>query len=189
MHLAALLALSTLGPPSQQFALDVSHGSSASYVRRAFPKPALALEPGDAHFCQGGGFSRGQQFRIFRERRAPTAANLLAFSHELISPLGGSSVVQNGIFRIGFYAGPMHKGLKSAGYSFLRRELVSAREAQGLTQADLARALGRSQSFVSKYEVGERRLDVVDFVLVCRSLGIDAGKLVSGIQQQMAPIP
>jgi len=80
----------------------------------------------------------------------------------------------------------MQRGLKTAGYSLLRKELISAREARGLTQADLARAIGRSQSFVSKYEVGERRLDVLDFVLVCRQLGVEAGNLLRSIQKQIA---
>lgn len=77
----------------------------------------------------------------------------------------------------------MQTGLKTTGYLLLRRELIAAREARGLTQADLARALGRSQSFVSKYEVGERRLDVVDFVLVCNHLDVKAGDLLRAIQQ------
>ena len=44
---------------------------------------------------------------------------------------------------------------------FLRR-LRAARRAVGLTQVDVARMLGRSQSFVTKAETGERRLDVVE---------------------------
>jgi transcriptional regulator with XRE-family HTH domain len=50
--------------------------------------------------------------------------------------------------------------------------LIAARKAAGLTQAELATRLGRSQSFVAKYEAGERRLDIVDFVVVCRTLGL-----------------
>lgn len=41
-----------------------------------------------------------------------------------------------------------------------------------LTQAQVAQRLKRPQSFVSKYESGERQLDVVEFVAVCKALGV-----------------
>ena len=51
-------------------------------------------------------------------------------------------------------------------YDRLRKLLVQARTAAGLTQANLAEQLNRPQSFVSKYERGERRLDVVELLEV-----------------------
>jgi transcriptional regulator with XRE-family HTH domain len=54
-----------------------------------------------------------------------------------------------------------------------RHLLVNARKQARLTQADLASRLFRPQSFVSKYERGERRLDVVEFGQVAKALGID----------------
>ncbi|WP_241674124.1 helix-turn-helix domain-containing protein [Microcystis aeruginosa] len=53
--------------------------------------------------------------------------------------------------------------------------LIAARKDANLTQAALAKAIKKPQSFVAKYENGERRLDVVEFLLVsrcnrCRSL-------------------
>jgi transcriptional regulator with XRE-family HTH domain len=51
--------------------------------------------------------------------------------------------------------------------------LVEAREQAGLSQAEVAQKLKRAQSFVSKYELGDRRLDVVDFMLVCDSIGVN----------------
>ncbi|MBD7987013.1 helix-turn-helix transcriptional regulator [Luteimonas sp. Sa2BVA3] len=76
----------------------------------------------------------------------------------------------------------MRSGVKAAGYALLRKELISARESRGLTQVELARALGRTQSFVSKYELGERRLDVLDYVLVCRHLRVDGGALLKVLE-------
>ena len=46
---------------------------------------------------------------------------------------------------------------------------------------DYACRLGRHQQFVSRYEIGERRLDVIEFTDVARSLGLDAAHLVSSI--------
>lgn len=47
-------------------------------------------------------------------------------------------------------------------YQHLLRRLRQAREARGLTQIAVAKALGRHQSFVTKSELGERRLDPID---------------------------
>lgn len=58
-------------------------------------------------------------------------------------------------------------------YIKLRKLLVDARRKGGLTQADLAIRLKRPQSFVSKYERGERRLDLVEFRDVANALGVD----------------
>ena len=51
--------------------------------------------------------------------------------------------------------------------------LKQERKSQGLTQEELARRLGHPQSYVSKYELGERRLDFVETLYVCDALGID----------------
>ena len=59
--------------------------------------------------------------------------------------------------------------------------MAEVREHQGLTQAELAKRLGKHQSFVSKYESGERRLDVVEFVAVCEALGVEAMALFLSI--------
>ena len=55
----------------------------------------------------------------------------------------------------------------------LLRLLVSARRDAGLRQVDLAGRLGKPQSFVSKMERGERRLDVVELIVVARAIGVD----------------
>ena len=47
-----------------------------------------------------------------------------------------------------------------------------------LSQAQLAERLGRPQSFVSKYESGERRLDVIEFIVICQAIGVAPEKLV-----------
>lgn len=49
-------------------------------------------------------------------------------------------------------------------YEAFRERLIAAREARGLTQREVAHALGRSQAFVGKSETGERRVDIVELV-------------------------
>ena len=61
-------------------------------------------------------------------------------------------------------------------YRKFRELLVETRKTVGLTQAELSQRLNRPQSFVSKYERGERRLDVVEFGDVARALEIDPVK-------------
>ena len=67
----------------------------------------------------------------------------------------------------------MPQGIKTVftrEYACVLEVLVHARKQRGLTQRDVAKALGRPQSFVSKYENGERRLDIVEFFGIIRTL-------------------
>ena len=59
--------------------------------------------------------------------------------------------------------------------------MVGARKAAGLTQHALARLLKKPQSFVAKYEGGERRLDVVEFIAIARALGADPLRLLAAL--------
>ena len=67
----------------------------------------------------------------------------------------------------------MRDTLRSPRQIELRTQLRSLRERHGLTQAQVAKRLGKPQSFVAKYEGGERRLSVIEFVDVVRALGAD----------------
>ena len=59
--------------------------------------------------------------------------------------------------------------------------MKAARKDAGLTQDQLAKRLRKPQSFVAKYENGERRLDVVEFVVIARALDADPLKLVKAL--------
>lgn len=59
--------------------------------------------------------------------------------------------------------------------------LKKARKERGITQTQLAEALGRPQSFIAKIESGERRLDVVEFVHLARLVGLEPGDILQGI--------
>lgn len=67
----------------------------------------------------------------------------------------------------------MRKSVHSARHKLFCESLKRARKDAGLTQQDVASRLGEHQSFVSRYETGERRLDVVEFLDVSAAMGID----------------
>jgi transcriptional regulator with XRE-family HTH domain len=58
-------------------------------------------------------------------------------------------------------------------YQTLLTLLRDLRERAGITQLALAESLGNTQTFISKIERGERRIDVVEFVEICDALGVD----------------
>lgn len=58
-------------------------------------------------------------------------------------------------------------------YQALLRLLRDLREQAGVTQLDLGDRLGNTQTFISKIERGERRVDVVEFAEICDALGMD----------------
>jgi transcriptional regulator with XRE-family HTH domain len=71
----------------------------------------------------------------------------------------------------------MQKSLQSDEYKRFVAILVAVRHATGVRQQALAKKLGRPQSFIAKYEGGERRIDVVEFIAIVRALGADPVKL------------
>lgn len=77
----------------------------------------------------------------------------------------------------------MAKSVFTGTYEGFRLLLIDARTSAGLTQTDLARRLGQPQSFVSKYERGERRLDVIEFLEVARAIGFDPPRFIRKLQQ------
>ncbi|CAA7627623.1 helix-turn-helix domain-containing protein [Magnetospirillum sp. SS-4] len=56
--------------------------------------------------------------------------------------------------------------------------LIAERKRQRLTQWDVARMMGVEQSQISKFERGERRLDILDYVRYCRAIGLEPGLLL-----------
>jgi transcriptional regulator with XRE-family HTH domain len=83
--------------------------------------------------------------------------------------------------------GIVTRSIFTAEYERFRLLLIEARKAEGLTQVELARRLSRPQSFVSKFERGERRLDVVEFLEVARAVGIDPLKFLRKLSAPNRP--
>jgi ribosome-binding protein aMBF1 (putative translation factor) len=78
----------------------------------------------------------------------------------------------------------MAKAKFSAAYDHLRVLLVQARERAGLRQEDVARRLKRPQSYVSKIELGERRLDVVEYIEFARAVKADAIRILRDVMKK-----
>lgn len=78
----------------------------------------------------------------------------------------------------------MERSRFSADEKALRRLLRDRRTRIGLRQADLAKQLGTHQSFVSKYESGERLLTFVETVEVCEALDLDPLTLLTEYLQR-----
>ena len=74
--------------------------------------------------------------------------------------------------------GNLDAGYREQYDAFLMR-LRQARRDAGLTQEEVARRLGKPQSFVSKCESGERRVDVIELSKFARLYGKDIGFFLS----------
>jgi transcriptional regulator with XRE-family HTH domain len=63
--------------------------------------------------------------------------------------------------------------------------MKDTREALGMSQARFAKHVGRSQSFVAKTELGERRMDIVEFVQLADALGTSPAKLFQRVLERL----
>jgi transcriptional regulator with XRE-family HTH domain len=80
----------------------------------------------------------------------------------------------------------MEKSIFTREYDVLRKLLREVREEAEVTQVELAERIGETQSYVSKCERGERRLDLVQLRSFCRALGISLSSFVSSYEQRLA---
>lgn len=83
----------------------------------------------------------------------------------------------------------MPKSVHSLGYDHFRALLIQARKAAGLSQIEVATRLQRPQSYVSKVENGERRLDLIEFLELARVLDIDVGTFIQQLQRDLPTSP
>jgi transcriptional regulator with XRE-family HTH domain len=73
----------------------------------------------------------------------------------------------------------VEKSIYSAEYQQLCTLLRQLRQEAGFTQVDVAKRLDVAQSFISKYESGERRLDVIELRHVAEAIGTTLEAVVS----------
>lgn len=84
----------------------------------------------------------------------------------------------------------MRRSTKTDDHLTFRELLLATRKKNGVTQAEVAKRLGRPQSFVAKVENGERRLDVVELVAYARAIGAEPlaimQSMVEAIERDMS---
>lgn len=80
----------------------------------------------------------------------------------------------------------MSKTTYTQANDIFRELLKETRGAKNLTQADVAKSLGVPQSYVSKYESGERRLDFVETALVCEALEMSIEDFAAAYSTRLA---
>jgi transcriptional regulator with XRE-family HTH domain len=81
----------------------------------------------------------------------------------------------------------MEKTIYTREYETVLRLLREARDQAGLTQIDLAERIGETQSFVSKVERGDRRLDIVELRQFCRAIGLSLAAFVERLEGVLGP--
>jgi len=84
------------------------------------------------------------------------------------------------------YHRPVSKTTYTQANDIFRELLKETRVAKSLTQADVATSLGVQQSYVSKYESGERRLDFVETAQVCEALGLSIEDFAASYSAKLA---
>jgi transcriptional regulator with XRE-family HTH domain len=77
----------------------------------------------------------------------------------------------------------MPRTLTSARHKLLVELLTAERRGAGLTQADVAKALGRHQPFVATFESGQRRIDVIEFLELAEVIGFEPARLLKKVQK------
>jgi len=80
----------------------------------------------------------------------------------------------------------VNKTIHSQQSERVREALVKLRQNAQLTQRQLARKLRREHSLISRLELGERRVDVVEFFWICQACGADPARTASSLMRQFA---
>ena len=75
--------------------------------------------------------------------------------------------------------------MKTSDYTIFLTLLTEKRKEKNLTQQELAKTLEKPQSFVSKYESGERRIDVIELLNICKCMEIPIEKFVKELKDRM----
>ena len=81
----------------------------------------------------------------------------------------------------------MPSTIRSPGQSALCAALIAERRQAGLTQVALAERLHCHQSMVARIESGERRIDVIELIIIARAIGCPVGKLVCQVEPTVPP--
>lgn len=75
----------------------------------------------------------------------------------------------------------LRKSIHAQEHEHLRKILINRRQELGLTQRMLADRLGVIYSLVGKVEIGDRRLDVIEFITYCKALELSPIEILASI--------
>ena len=78
------------------------------------------------------------------------------------------------------------KTLNSPEHGAFMSVLRDSRRGAGLTQAELASRLARPQSYIAKLETGERRMELVEFILLSRAIGRSPARMIEEVEAKVA---
>ena len=90
---------------------------------------------------------------------------------------------ENALYGKGWIHGvqPMPKSVFTDAYASFLKVLIAARLGAGVTQVELGERLGKTQTFISTYERGVRRLDVIEFYAVAKAIGVAPERLFKDV--------
>lgn len=77
------------------------------------------------------------------------------------------------------------KQVEAESYKAMCMFFQELRKSKGFTQTQLAEKVGADQSDISKIERGERRLDVLELIYICRALGVPAREFIANLEARL----
>jgi transcriptional regulator with XRE-family HTH domain len=81
----------------------------------------------------------------------------------------------------------MPKTIFGGAHKELVAVLIGARRSSGLTQAELGAKVGKDQSYVSLIENGQRRVDVLEFIALCKAMNVDPAMAFGLLLERLPP--
>ena len=70
----------------------------------------------------------------------------------------------------------------------LAAAVVDLRKQRNMTQRGLAAAVGREQNYIARIEQGQRRVDLIEWIVLCRACKVDPIEQISAMLRQVAPL-
>ena len=95
------------------------------------------------------------------------------------------SISDFGICKCRAYFVFVKKSLNTKNYKIFLELLYQARVGSGLRQSDLAQRLKVHQSFISKIESGERRIDLIELNEICAAIGISLSDFITTLERKL----
>jgi transcriptional regulator with XRE-family HTH domain len=79
----------------------------------------------------------------------------------------------------------MPKSVFGGAHNDLVEVLLDARKSSGLTQAELGERVGKDQTFISLIENSQRRVDVLEFIRLCRAMRMDPARIFAVLLERI----